>query len=58
MNVLHMVIEYFRTAHRRRICIHVNKEEQTEWNDAGKLVQFAQQKGSAKFDRHPLSVAS
>ena len=40
VNVLDVVVENLRPAHRGRICVHVNQEKDPERNDSGQLMKF------------------
>ena len=44
MDVLNVFIKNPRTAQGRRVCIHMDREEDTERNDARQLVQLSEQK--------------
>src|SRR5262249_52320103 len=48
VDVLHMVVENFRSAHRGRIRIHVHEKKHTERDNARQLVQLSQKKSIAK----------
>ena len=54
VNVLHVIIEHLCSAHRGGIGINMNEVEQSKRDYAGQLMQFAQKKNSAEFDRHPI----
>ena len=52
VDVLHMVVEHFRTAHRGRICVHVESKEHPERHYARQLMKLSKQERTAKFYRH------
>ena len=54
VNVLDMIVEYFRSIKGGGIRVHVHEEKKPKRHDAGQLMEFSQQEGCAEFYRHCL----
>ena len=52
MDVLDVIVEHARAAHRGRVGVHVDEEIDPERNDPRQLVQLPQKESTAEFDSH------